>query len=289
MTLLGKIFTGMILIMSLVFMTFSVVVFATHKNWKMLVMNPTASEEYPLGLMHQLKRERETNVNLRAELEDLRTQNAIEQAARRHAIGVLETRLTSVERTLTDKEAQLRTLQATESESAEALNVAMKTVEALRTAVDALRVEVVNTQRDRDFQFDKVVQLTDQLQGAMGTQRILQERAQQLIDQVTSVTRVLNAAGVDMNMDTNAIPPTLDGIVTAVGESNLIEVSLGSDDGLRIGHRIEVFRDNNYLGHAVVLKTDPDRAVAEVDEKTQRGLIKVRDRVATNISRTRTG
>ncbi|MCH5376821.1 MAG: hypothetical protein JJ992_22875, partial [Planctomycetes bacterium] len=133
------------------------------------------------------------------------------------------------------------------------------------------------------------VQLTDQLQGSIGTQRTLQERAQQLITQVSEMKRVLDAAGVDMNIDTNAFPPSLDGIVTAIGESNLIEVSLGSDDGLRVGHRIEVFRDNNYLGHAVVRKTDPDRAVAEVDEKTQRGLIKVRDRVATNISRTRTG
>jgi hypothetical protein len=145
------------------------------------------------------------------------------------------------------------------------------------------------TQEQRDKQFDQVVQLTDQLQGAIGTQRVLQERAQQLVSQVTEMKRVIDAAGVDMNMDTNAVPPSLDGIVTAVGESNLIEVSLGSDDGLRVGHRLEVFRDSSYLGYAVVLKTDPDRAVAQVDEKTQRGLIKVRDRVATRLSRTRTG
>ena len=61
-----------------------------------------------------------------------------------------------------------------------------------------------------------------------------------------------------------------------------------ADDGLRVGHRLEVFRDNAYLGYAVVLKTDPDRAVAQVDEKSQRGLVKVRDRVATKLSRTAT-
>lgn len=289
MTLLGKIFTVMIFIMSLVFMSFAVVVFATHKNWKMLVTNPTATETYGLGLTHQLKNERETNVNLRATLEDLKAQTAIEQAARRHAIGALETRLASVQQSLSEKEAQLRTLQATEGEAAEALNVAMKTVEALRAAVDTLRGEVRLTQGDRDKQFDKVVQLTDQLQTAIGTQRVLQERAQQLVAQVTDMKRVFDAAGVDMNMDTDLIPPQLDGVVTAVGASNLIEVSLGSDDGLRTGHRLEVFRDNTYLGYAVVRRTDPDRAVAEVDERTQRGQIKVSDRVATKLSRTRTG
>ena len=289
MTLLGKIFTVLILIMSIVFMSFSVVVFATHKNWKMLVTNPTPTETYGLGLVHQLKRERETNLNLRRELEDLKTQNAIEKAARRHAIGALETKLTSVQQSLTEKEGQLRTLQATESESAAALKIAVDTAEKLRVAVDGLRTEVRATQEARDAKFAEVVRLTDQLLGARGPQRILQERAQQMVTQISDMKRVIDAAGVDVNMDTNAVPPPLDGIVTAVGESNLIEVSLGSDDGLRVGHRIEVFRDNSYLGHAIVLKTDPDRSVAQMDDKTQRGLIKVRDRVATKINRTRTG
>jgi hypothetical protein len=289
MTLLGKIFTVLILIMSLVFMSFSVVVFATHKNWKMLVTNPEPSEKYGLGLVHQLARERETNVNLRRELEDLKTQNDFEKAARRHAIGSLETRLTSVQQSLTEKETQLSTLQATESEAAAALKVAVQTAEALRAAVEELRGEVRVTQDARDKQFTRVVQLTDQLQGAIGTQRILQERAQQMVAEISNMKRVMDAAGVDMNMDTNAVPPPLDGIVLAVGESNLIEVSLGVDDGLRIGHRIEVYRDNTYLGHAIVLKTDPDRSVAQVDDKTQRGLIRVRDRVATKINRTSTG
>ena len=82
----------------------------------------------------------------------------------------------------------------------------------------------------------------------------------------------------------SAVPPKLDAIVTAVGERNLIEVSIGSDDGLRVGHRLEVFHENAYLGYAVVLKTVPDRSVAQIDEKTQRGAVRVRDRVATKLS-----
>ena len=37
MTLLGKIFTVLILIMSVLFMSFSIMVFATHQNWQKLV------------------------------------------------------------------------------------------------------------------------------------------------------------------------------------------------------------------------------------------------------------
>ena len=136
--------------------------------------------------------------------------------------------------------------------------------------------------------FQRTVDLTDKLHEADGVKRNLKERQKQLIDDISKYKRVTDVLGVNPNMPVEAIAPPLDGIVMAVGDKNLIEVSLGSDDGLRVGHRIEVFRDNNYLGSAVVLKTDPDRAVAQVDDKSQRGLIKVRDRVATKLSRTRT-
>jgi hypothetical protein len=130
-----------------------------------------------------------------------------------------------------------------------------------------------------------VVDLTDKLHGAAGLEKSLKERHTQLLAEISRYKRVMDKLGVNPNMSVEGIPPELDGIVTAVGTKNLIEVSLGSDDGLKKGHRLEVFRDNTYLGHAVVLKTDPDRSVAQIDEKSQRGLIKVQDRVATKLSR----
>jgi hypothetical protein len=138
-------------------------------------------------------------------------------------------------------------------------------------------------------QFEKVVGLTDKLHAAAGVEKGLLERQKQLIGEVTRYKTVLDVLGVNPNENVLAIAPPLDGIITAVGANNLAEVSLGSDDGLRVGHRIEIFRDNTYLGFAIVRKTDPDRSVVEVDEKSSRGLVKVRDRVATKLSRTGTG
>ncbi len=289
MTLLGKVFTVLIFIMSLVFMTFAVAVFATHKNWKMYVTNETPNEQYDLGLIHQLAQLKEANVNLRSEMETLRSETAKEQAARRHAIGVLETKLAEVAQSLTDREAELRALQVSEGESAEALKVATQVVDALQDELKLLRVEIRSTQDDRDTQFNKLVQATDLYHSAQGFLQNFKERNLQLAAQISEYKRVMDANGLTRDMDTTGIAPPLDGIVTAVGDRNLIEISLGSDDGLRVGHRVEVYRSNAYLGYAVVLKTDPDRAVAQVDEKTQRGLVKVRDSVATKLSRTRTG
>jgi myosin heavy subunit len=289
MTLLGKVFTVLILIMSLVFMSFAVCVFATHRNWKQLVTNPSPAAGEKMGWKEQYDREIETNKGLKAQLDKVHAQLAQEQAARRHAIGALETKLTEAQSRLSEKEAELAKLQSAESEAAAALKTATATVEALRGEVGELRKEIRLAQTDRDDQFNKVVQLTDNLHAAAGVERNLKERQTQLLVMIDDMKKVMDAYGLKAGMDISKVPPPLDGIVVAVGDKNLIEVSLGSDDGLRVGHRLELFRNTNYLGSAVVVKTDTDRAVAQVDAKSQRGKIEVRDRVATRLSRTGTG
>jgi len=288
MTLLGKVFTVLIFIMSILFMGFSVVVFATHRNWKLLVDNPTASEGAPLGLKQQLQAQVETNKGLRAELDSLKNQLAVEMAARRSALSAAETKLAEAQQRLSAKEAELAGLQSAQTEATAALNLAETRLKELVGEVLKLRDEIRDVQVKRDEFFQRVVTLTDKKHELEGIERNLKERETQLINEINKYKRVTDVLGVNPNIPVEAIAPPLDGIVTAVGDKNLIEVSLGSDDGLRVGHTLQVFRDNNYLGSAVVLKTDPDRAVAQVDDKSQRGLIKVRDRVATKLSRTRT-
>ena len=287
MTTLGKVFTVLIFIMSILFMGFSVVVFATHRNWKMLVDN-TDTAKGPLGLKQQLQAQVETNNGLRAELDSLTNRLAVEMAARRSALASLETKLADAQQRLTQKEAELAGLQSAQTEATAALNLAETRLAELVEDIKKLREEIRLVQGQRDESFQRVVDLTDKLYSAAGVERNLKEREAQLIGEISKYKRVTDVLGVNPSMPVEMIAPPLDGIVTAVGDKNLIEVSLGSDDGLRVGHRVEVFRDNNYLGSALVLKTDPDRAVAQMDEKSQRGLIKVSDRVATKLTRSGT-
>jgi uncharacterized protein YlxW (UPF0749 family) len=288
MTFLGKIFTVLIFVMSVVFMSFSVMVFATHKNWKMLVTNDTPSEKYDLGLVHQLAHLNETNNSLRNELDGLNNQLAVEQAARRHRIGALEEKRLKLEEALEKQEALLREKTTEAAVAAQAAKDAQNVLQGLRDEVKELRNEIRDVQGARDELFLQVVELTDKLHGAAGLEKNLKERQNDLLAEISRYKRVMDKLGINPNMSVEKIPPPLDGIVTAVSSKNLIEVSLGSDDGLKTGHRLEVFRNNLYLGHAIVLKTDPDRSVAQIDEKSQRGLIKVQDRVATKLSRTGT-
>lgn len=287
MTLLGKIFTVMVLIMSCVFMTAAVTVYATHRNWEKFVNNDTPSEKFPLGLVQQLAQQKQKYQDLTIERDNLKKKLATEQAARRGAVGGLQTKLLDVRREVGEKEARIRELDSAMNTAAAASKMAEETVAGLRKEVALLRGEIQVAQEDRDVQFEKVVMLTDQLHAARGVEQNLRERQKQLIDQVTEAQRVMQIFGLNPKKSYDGIAPELDGIVTAVGDRDLIEVSLGSDDGLLPGARLEVFRDNSYLGYAIVLKTNPDRAVAKIDEKSKRGLIKEQDRVATKLSRTR--
>ncbi|MCU0872008.1 MAG: hypothetical protein MUE50_06650 [Pirellulaceae bacterium] len=225
---------------------------------------------------------------MRAELDSLTNRLAVEMAARRSALASLETKLADAQQRLTQKEAELAGLQSAQTEATAALNLAETRLAELVEDIKKLREEIRMVQGQRDESFQRVVDLTDKLYSAAGVERNLKERESQLIGEISKYKRLTDVMGINPSMPVEMIAPPLDGLVTAVGDKNLIEVSLGSDDGLRVGHRVEVFRDNNYLGSALVLKTDPDRAVAQMDEKSQRGLIKVRDRVATKLTRSGT-
>ena len=65
---------------------------------------------------------------------------------------------------------------------------------------------------------------------------------------------------------------------------DLIEISIGADDGRKAGHPLEVYRGNTYLGRIVIFKTGPDRAVGRIQKDLQRGQIKRGDRVTTKFS-----
>ena len=56
MTLLGKIFTGLIVMMSVLFLGLAISVYATHVNWRKLVSNPNPGPGEPRACSSSWKR-----------------------------------------------------------------------------------------------------------------------------------------------------------------------------------------------------------------------------------------
>lgn len=292
MTLLGKIFTGFIAIMSVVFLGLAISVYATHVNWRKVVTNPTPGPGEPLGLKQQLERQLDVNRQLREQQANLTSAIALEQAARRYALAALETKLKARSDELEIVQQELAKLTATEGITAGALVTAQNELTAITTEVKALRDEVRVAQQDVDQQFQSVVRLTDEVNQMRRVKSDLENRQRPLQSAVAAMRGAMEKLGVGVEVeqdgtvrtDLDRVPPPVRGEVIDIGEKDLVEISIGSDDGILVGHQLDVYRDQSYLGKVVVLKTSPDRAVAEILPEFKRGTIRKGDRVATKLS-----
>ena len=79
----------------------------------------------------------------------------------------------------------------------------------------------------------------------------------------------------------------VEGIVLAVPQPDLCEISIGSDDGLKKGHKLHVFRitdsGGKYVGRITVMKTSYDRAACTVDPGYRKLEVQRGDRVKSQI------
>lgn len=85
-------------------------------------------------------------------------------------------------------------------------------------------------------------------------------------------------AAVD-DESTQKVPPSARGKVIRVNQNRMVELSLGSNDGLRATHQLDAYRGQDYLGRVEVLSTSTDRAVAMILMSYQRGTIQPGDDV----------
>ncbi len=282
MTLVGKIFTVLIFIMSLVFMSFAVMVFATHQNWRDLVKSTDSSKP---GLERRLELKTDELKGAKQEHERTKQQLALEQASRRQALAALQTRITTAEATVAQQEKELNDKIAALNQESQANKTAQERLTKLEEEVAILRKETQLAQLDRDTQFSKVVELTDRLNQDEVKRQALEERSNQLNAQLAQLTMVLKANGLTKDSLVAQLEPIgLNGIVLVVGDKDLIEISVGKDDGLREGHIMEVYRGDTYLGQIKIMKVAPDRAVGQINKDLKRGQVRKGDHVTTKFS-----
>lgn len=284
MTLVGKIFTVLIFIMSLVFMSFAVMVFATHKNWKEAALSKEPSKATgQIGLRPRLEEAYAAKRALELELENVKSQLAEHQAARRMALAVLQSKVEQTTADLVTLQASLDKLQTAHTEAVAKLAVAQATLDKVVADNGQLRTDIVTIQQDRDEKLARVVTLGDTVNQAQTKLTQLEERRDQLVAIVAYQKMTLESNGIDPSVLPVSLERPVDGVVTAVSDKNLVEISIGLDDGIREGVSLEAFRDNKYLGRVVVRKVTANRSVAEIDPKLLQAPIRKGDRVASKL------
>ena len=133
-----------------------------------------------------------------------------------------------------------------------------------------------------DDQVKKAGELAAKLHESESFLEIAKERKAQLEEQVKNARTLLRQQGLSIDSPPRDVLPAIDGLVTAVAD-DAVELSLGGDDGLQMGHELEVYREGQYVGRVRVVSVKPDRAFAVVIKPFSRGIIQRGDRVATRL------
>jgi hypothetical protein len=285
MNLVGKILVVLVLIMSVCFMGFAVAVYSTHKNWYEALTRDKAAPNAPLGLVHQLKLEKQKNIDLQTENERLVQSHKTEIDARQKVLGELETKRATLDKELKEKIVELADLRSQNTKALSDLEITVKALDDKLTQIAMLSAEINTARTERDDNFKKSVELTDKLHQAEGTLSLLKDQSTRLAEQMAQAKVVLERN--HLKLDSPVGPPSVDGIVLAASSNGMVEISLGSDDGLQRGHVLEVFRlgasTSKYLGKIEIVQTQPEKSVARVIPEFRKGIIEKQDRVATQL------
>ena len=148
MTLLGKSFSVVILILSAVFMVLALAVNASHRNWRDVVLTGVGGQP---GLKSQIEQRTRENDQLRETRDRIQASLNREQAARRTALAALQTQLDQLEGTLRDSESRVQQL---ESQIAELIQTDKQNAEQLARLTQEnadLRSQIRSEQQDRDL------------------------------------------------------------------------------------------------------------------------------------------
>ena len=276
MNWLGKVFVVVILIMSLVFMGLSMAVYATHKNWKEV----SDALKARLDTVTAEKEAQLTAHNRRVEELDREKNSAVQQVAK------LETELQAASANNLTIQAELDGLKQNQRDHIAAVASTQALNQNLTADVNDLRTKIKSEQQLRDRTFKQALDATEALHNSANEYNRARERSEQLTKQVAGMTTVMREKGIDPATEPGSVVPIVEGIVNQVRRTagaQLIEVSIGADDGLKTGNTVEISRGGKYLGRLEIIETSPDKSVGRVDRRFQQGQIQVGDRVATRI------
>jgi ABC-type Na+ efflux pump permease subunit len=283
MTFVGKILVIVIMVFSLLFLAFSTVVFTTEKNWK-------AETE---AIKKRLSDANSENQKTKDELNKVGNDLAAEQAARAQAAQKFEGEIKS----LTD-EIQRRTVEITNQRTA--VETAQ---EGLRAAQDEAKARLDETTQAREqlrlaqlqsneFKAQQL-ELKNQIRLLQRELDVAKNNNKDLRDRLVTAINIIRENGFSTDLAsyktlTIEPPPDLDGEVTKADEQNRrFQISVGSDDGLVVGHELLVFRfkpNPEYLGKVRVQTVDHDHSVVTLIGTTPQGKkIQEGDIVSTKI------
>jgi hypothetical protein len=273
MNLLGKIFTFAILFAAIVVLVVAVAVYGTHKNWQTAYTALQTQQQAAQAAAQDAATKYQDQISkLNAERDAALQDVSKLEAERVNLVSLNATIQKRNDELIQENRAGAALVAATEENN-----------KRLTDEVGGLRQLILEHQQARDLAFTTTLQATTDLHTTAGQVAQLQERNTQITEQLATAKSAAAEGGAEPD---GSVIPRVRGVVSASRRADgaqLIEISIGADDGVKPGHTVEVFRGDRYLGRAEILRADPDRAVARVIREFQQGQIQEGDDVATKL------
>jgi len=271
MTFVGKILVIVIMAFALLFLGISTVVFTTSKNW----MLATKAEQKKVDdLTKKVKDAQAQAEAAKSGPEGLdAAKSAFDQVTKQ-----LNTRLSALQDENTRNLAQITAVRTQLVTAQETAKSTLAEVQARRDQTTVLRDQKSAVEKQaNEFKLHQA-DLTDRIRELERQFETATKNNADLREKVAKFSALLRQNG--LSDDISQIkglesPPPVMGEVKRVDSTNRrIEMTIGSDDGLVVGHELFLFRVSprpEYLGKVSVVSVDPDQAVGKVIGNTYQG------------------
>lgn len=313
MTFVGKVLVVVQVILSLCFMAFAGAVYTVQQEWKSAYDKKVteldgknkelALKEEQIALLNKdLAATSTIQTNFQGYIDQLDQELAsqTEKDGIKTQLRMLagraqqaETKVQELEGEKSEMEAQLMA----SKESYEKLETANKKVmdEAKERAEEAKIAKQHLKELNGKYVLaqDKIFNLEDQLFNLETDALTAAGKQKSLLVTVAYLKDVIRREGINEQaaLAKDEPPPVVNGKVLNTmpaerGNRELIEINLGSDDGLTEGHSLQVFSlkgKGQYLAEIKLILVEDDRAVGEVILKTKNGQIQRGDNVTTKL------
>ncbi|MEM7784481.1 MAG: hypothetical protein AAF939_05860 [Planctomycetota bacterium] len=257
--------------MSILFLVLSVMVGASHRNWK-----KAATEQAAKAKQFENQRD-EAKKSTTSQLKVLQA----ERVSRALQLAQLESQLKAALENFINKEEQLRK----EIEISQERLAKLEQAEARLTQLDRENAELKESNKtyvnDIANQLQVTRELTNQNFEYKNEINLLTEKKSDLVSTLAKQQRVLNAKGLTEDSLTDHIVPKVEGVVVRVGANGLFAVSLGSDDGIRVGHSLDIYRGDRYVGRAKVVNVNSDICAMRSVKEYMRDVVQEGDYVTS--------
>jgi myosin heavy subunit len=250
MNLLGKILTLLILVMSIFFLAIALMTSAAHRNWKVaasslqsdyqaIQQQLTATKTSTLEKEQFIQAEKVARAQQLAQLESQLAvyRNEIDSLSKQ----VSEETILSKERLARLEQAEARASQLDkENKGLSERNVTLS--KEVATSYEKL-TDFTNKTFELNTRIEQLTTLNEDISGALAKRK-----------------KVMDRMGLNENELVKDIVPLINAVVVRT-QGDLFAIAAGTDDGLREGHVLDIYRGDKFVGRGVVKNVEHNLAV----------------------------